>query len=392
MDVSLYYRNLLSGAAESSLESTGAAAPDLSDPGIADRVRTAREELHQIVRDHLGDKPDLHAIADRIAEQGGSALRLLRDDGQNVARSADILGGLEGIVRTDGSRPSFMIRNGDIDRTTSPVGDWGATLDTSAESLTKVISCVGRIDLPGAVAGYQGTGFLIQENLIVTNRHVLQAIADPNEGAWKFRPGASIDFGHEFRGRASVTPRALKSLVFAGPKVIKSGSSVDHSKLDIAVIEIEPVTPPPTEVLAVDASVDWPTPSLIVFTIGYPANPGHGYALSLLEQLFQSTYGFKRLAPGRVITSQFTNKAWTTTHDATTLGGNSGSVLLVAGREHIAAGLHYGGRISKPLENWGHILGAVLDQPGDPATPTTLREQFQKFGVTLIDRRVGGPR
>jgi hypothetical protein len=129
-----------------------------------------------------------------------------------------------------------------------------------------------------------------------------------------------------------------------------------------------------------------------VFTIGYPANPGHGYALSLLEQLFQSTYGFKRLAPGRVITSQFTNKAWTTTHDATTLGGNSGSVLLVAGREHIAAGLHSGGRISKPLENWGHILGAVLDQPGDPATPTTLREQFQKFGVTLIDRRVGGPR
>jgi Trypsin-like peptidase domain len=391
MDVSLHYTNLLSGAADSGLESTETPGPDLSDPGIADRVKTARAELHQIVRDHLGDKADLHAIADRIADEGGSALRLLRDEGPDVAQNADVLGGLEGIVRTDGSRPSFMIRDGEVDRTTSPVRDWGPTLDTSAESLAKAIACVGRIDLPGAPAGYQGTGFLIQENLIVTNRHVLQSIADPVDGTWKFRPGASIDFGHEFRGRGSVTARALKSLVFTGSKVIKPGSPVDHSKLDIAVIEIEPVTPSPADVLAVDASVDWASPDLIVFTIGYPANPGPNYALSLLEQLFQSTYGCKRLAPGRVMTSQITTQAWTTAHDATTLGGNSGSVVLVAGREHIAAGLHYGGRNGEPRENWGHILGRVLDEPGAAATPTTLREQFRKFGVTLIDRRVGGP-
>ena len=77
-------------------------------------------------------------------------------------------------------------------------------------------------------------------------------------------------------------------------------------------------------------------------------------------------------------------------NDATTLGGNSGSVVLVAGREHIAAGLHYGGRGGEPRENWGHILGLVLDEPDASAPPTTLREQLKKFGVTLLDRHGGG--
>ena len=392
MDLSRHYRNLLSGPADSSLESTGAGeGPDLSDPGIADRVGTAREELHRIVRDHLGDKPELHEIADRIAAQGGQALRLLRDEGPSVDQNKDILDGLEAIVRTDGSRPSFMIRDGDVDRSTSPVRDWGPTLDTSEEMLADAISCVGRIDLPGSPPGYQGTGFLVQENLIVTNRHVLQVVADPENGRWTFRPGASIDFGHEFRGRDSITPRALKSLVFTGPKAIKFSGGVDHSKLDLALIEIEPAAAPAPAVLAVDASADWAAPDLIVFTIGYPAMPRMtDYTPTLLEQLFQATYGCKRLAPGRIMQSQITTQTWTTAHDATTLGGNSGSVVLVAGREHMAAGLHYGGRTGEPRENWGHILGAVLDQPDASPAPTTLREQFGKFGVQLVDRRAGG--
>ena len=230
MDLSTHYRHLLSGAADAALESTGMGdGPDLSEPAIAERVRAAQVELHQIIREHLGDDASLHDIADRIATDGGEALRLLRDGDDCDGQTPDCLSSLEAIIRTDGSRPSFMIRDGEVDRTTSPLGDWAPTLDTSAELLANAISCVGRIDLPGSSPGYQGTGFLIQENLIVTNRHVLQAVADPDNGRWTFRPGATIDFGHEFRGQASITPRALKSVVFAGPKPIKSSGGVDHS-------------------------------------------------------------------------------------------------------------------------------------------------------------------
>src|SRR5262249_32635808 len=112
-------------------------------------------------------------------------------------------------------------------------------------------------------------------------------------------------------------------------------------------------------------------------------------APSLLELLFKSTYGCKRLAPGLVTTVAeslaASPHAWALGHDATTLGGNSGSVVLVVGRERIAAGLHYGGRRSDPRENWCHVLGRTLDQT-DGRSKKTLREHFGEWGVGLEDR------
>jgi hypothetical protein len=98
--------------------------------------------------------------------------------------------------------------------------------------------------------------------------------------------------------------------------------------------------------------------------------------------LFKSTFGHKRLAPGLFINSQAGVHTWTFAHDATTLGGNSGSVVLRRDQEQVAAGLHYGGRWSEPRENWGHILGLVLDQPDKSGK--TLREYLNDFDVQPI--------
>src|SRR5205085_12612298 len=122
----------------------------------------------------------------------------------------------------------------------------------------------------------------------------------------------------------------------------------------------------------------------------YPANPRVGtYTPTLLEQLFQTTFGYKRLAPGRIMRSQASVQGWTLAHDATTLGGNSGSVILVVGREHAAAGLHYGGRRTEPRENWGFVFGRVLEET-DGRSESTLRQRLKEYGVQFIDR-VGGP-
>ncbi|MBO0720270.1 MAG: hypothetical protein J2P41_05575, partial [Blastocatellia bacterium] len=135
-----------------------------------------------------------------------------------------------------------------------------------------------------------------------------------------------------------------------------------------------------------DKAPDWAEPQQTIFIVGYPGNPGYSpYTPTLLESLFQSTFGYKRLAPGLVIPSQVAVSEWTVTHDATTLGGNSGSIVLVAGREHIAAGLHYGGR-RDPSENWGHILGLVMNQT-DGHSAKTLQQYFEEFGVDLVDRK-----
>lgn len=375
-------RESLGGGLEG-MEGADDGEPDLSQAAINDRAEGTAAELHRIVKDLLGDKPDLHEVVDLIAKEGRASLETLANEDRATQ-------GLEVIVRTDGSRPSFMVRNGAVDKSTSPVGAWGDQLDASAASglLTDALTCVGRIDLPDSTQGFEGTGFLIHENLIVTNRHVLQAIARPNaQGGFNFKPGVAIDFGHEFRARDSVSPRRLKQLVFCPAKVIND--PIDHTKLDLVLIELEPVAQAsdrPRSVLAFDVAPDWAIPSQFVYIIGYPGNPGLGEPLSLLEQLFQSTFGCKRLAPGEIETAHAAVFNWTLAHDASTLGGNSGSVLLVPGREGAAAGLHYGGRRADPRENWGHVLGRVLEEP-DKFSGKTLREVLNQFGVQLVDRR-----
>src|SRR5207302_1410866 len=124
-----------------------------------------------------------------------------------------------------------------------------------------------------------------------------------------------------------------------------------------------------------------------LYTIGYPFRPPLGtFTPTLLEKLFQQTFGYKRLAPGVSARSQRSTQAWTVAHDATTLGGNSGSVVVVAGRAVIAAALHYGGSRVEPAENWAHVLGLVLDTKDDKGR--TLRDAFGQFEAVLSDRTV----
>jgi hypothetical protein len=392
-----YYSHLLGGVGATGaggVESPGVfestdGQPDLSEGGIRDRVEAARSELGRIVREHLGDKPELYEIVDRIVGQGVEALRILGSGDEGRLREDGTLrAGLEAIVRTDGSRPSFMVRNGEVDRTTSPVGDWSGLLDDSADGLRDALSCVGRIDVPEEVQGFAGTGFLVQENLILTNRHVLQVAASRgDDGTWAFKPGTAIDFGHEFRARGSVGRRELRRVVFSGSRPIDLTGPVDHTKLDLALIELEPAAAGERpSFLSLDVAPDWARPDAVVFAFGYPGQPVFGaYPFTLLESLFQSTFGCKRLAPGLVIEPRMAVRPWTLAHDGTTLGGSSGSLVVVAGRERVAAGLHYGGRSTEPRENWGHILGGVLAET-DGAAATTLREHLKDHGVDLVDR------
>jgi hypothetical protein len=84
------------------------------------------------------------------------------------------------------------------------------------------------------------------------------------------------------------------------------------------------------------------------------------------------------------MTSRLGVQPWTITHDATTLGGNSGSIILLADREQLAAGLHYGGRGVELRENWGHVLASVLDST-DETSARTLRDVLQESGVQFND-------
>jgi len=378
------------GAAEARPESAGQML-DLSPKAIELRLDTASEQMHSAVKEHHEDSSEMHAAVDAVVGRGGDALKALsRNDAAMFAAEPDLAASLESIVRTDGSRPSFMIRGGAVDPTSSPVGTWKSTLDTSKELLDKAIKCVGRIDAAGAEQGFEGTGFLIQKDLIMTNRHVLQVVADKHSsGEWKFKDGVAIDFGHEFRGTDKFPRRTFKSVAFAAKNEIDLEGPINHSNLDLVLIELTPSTGPTADLpvpLAVNVEPDWAGLGQTIYTIGYPGRPPFGSnPTQLLDQLFKSTFGCKRLAPGLVIKSEVVTAPWTAAHDATTLGGNSGSVVLMIGQEQISAGLHYGGRSVDPRENWAHILGKTLDGV-DERTGKTVRECLKKFEVVMSDR------
>lgn len=391
MSSAAYYRKILSrGGPSGGLEAREGIGvePDLSDAGIRDRLDYARQGWQDVVKNHFGDSPKLHRIARKLVKLAAEPLHMVaNDDDMALTRGLDNLASLESIVRLDGSRPSFMIRDGQVDLTTSPAGTWGDQILADEAVMRQLLRCVGRIDNTKAAQNFDGTGFLLAPNLLLTNRHVLDHIADrQRSGQWKIRSGVTINFGHEFQATTPGRIRTLANVLFSGTDL---SPGVNHADTDAALIELAPapINDGSVAFLGLDLTPDWPVEGTFIYTIGYPANPGmpapgSGVTFSLLEELFKSTYGIKRLAPGQLIAQDIGLTARTLSHDATTLGGNSGSVIVQAGRLMLAGGLHYAGRAAVPRTNWGHVLMNILNAT-DGHTATTFGEHLTAQGVKI---------
>lgn len=366
------------GALESFGE-TGAAPPDTSEAAIAERWARSRGFLLGFIRAELGDDAELLALAERTLADGREGLELIgghRD--ATAAEPARIEAGLEVIVETDGSRPAYLVRDDAIVTDSSPPGLWTELLTDviRKDGIEAVLRAVGRIDITDDPLGrpFAGTGWLIAPDLVATNRHVAQIFVDFGaEGGPRIDPARKprIDFGHEFKGRESVDPRPLIELVFCGSKPIPT-LGIDHSLLDLAVFRIGTAAPPDRSParLTVGRGEHLTTPQVQVFVAGYPGKPRDD-ALgtvsetdAVLRLLFGKLWGFKRLAPGEVMVPSLGGR--TLLHDATTLGGNSGSLVMGIDTAPAVTGIHYGGSWAAERANWSHPLEAILDEEGLP--------------------------
>src|SRR5262245_51317636 len=83
--------------------------------------------------------------------------------------------GLESVILTNGERPSLLVHDGFVDLNAPDIGDWGDQLIPRRDQIRQVVASVGRIDVP-VKPGFAGTCFVIAEGLVLTNRHVLEAI------------------------------------------------------------------------------------------------------------------------------------------------------------------------------------------------------------------------
>lgn len=246
----------------------------------------------------------------------------------------------ETIVRA--GRPALLVQDNAIqfsgtenDQASKEVID---RLKAMREKIEPLLPLVGRIDSPNNAGNlpFLGTGWLVDRNIVVTNRHVAEIMARQDGRSFVFKPGrfgekleVSVDYRRE-HGLSNLAVAAVKRVLWIEP---------DSRKADIAFIEVG-AADDALERGWIDLAANDAQDADEVAVIGYPAR-APAYIIpdqSRMDRIYGGTYEIKRVAPGLMGS---TSRGWAT-HDCTTLGGNSGSVV-VSSATGKAVALHFAG-------------------------------------------------
>jgi hypothetical protein len=307
-----------------------------ADPGfrsraiVGPRVGPGAPEL-------AASEPDAVEVAidrrrERLLDAGIRAVTKVRDDGEHASLTPTEADGLEAIVNLT-LQPAILLRGGEF---LDPPYPW-QHLDRYRAGIVDAARRVGRIELvDNPLLPYGGTGFLVGENLLMTNGHVAELFCTRTDGGWVFIPerGASVDFAED--PDAGGSPRfAVTELVGVHPGYPGAGP-------DLALFRVAPTaggTPLP-EPLVVASAPPGRLPGGQVYVLGYPAYDPRNDAQAM-HLIFADVYNVKRLQPGGVMSYEADRRVFR--HDCSTLGGNSGSCVIDLAT-NLVVGLHFRGK------------------------------------------------
>lgn len=258
------------------------------------------------------------------AEQWNAAGRLLDGHELNVDMRQRLLSAVQPV-----GRPAVLVRDGDFD-----VGPpWQHLMAQPLHgTLTDALPAVGLIEIPGDLNyALAGTGFLVGEQLVMTNRHVAELFAEAlGTPAMRLRDGVApvINFGREVSDLPGDpgAPFAIAAVQWV------------HPRWDVALLQLEE----PPRIMPLRLARHQVAAGEEIVVLGYP---GSDNPYSPVEQsLYQGIYGVKRLLPGQLHpAAQIAGLPGPVLrHDSSTLGGSSGSALLEI-RTGLVVGLHYRG-------------------------------------------------
>jgi endonuclease G len=222
---------------------------------------------------------------------------------------------------------------------------WGGRLNEARAFLEPRIPSVGRINVENhPELNWVGTGWLVAPDIVVSNAHVASQFAtkSPEGEGYVFRHNfrrramsASIDFRMEY-GNDSVNEFRLKEVLYIGPRDDFGNHDPDVAlfRLGTAMSENATLGQP------IPLSKNEPALNLRVAVIGYPAFDSRIPDADLMRSIFGDDYDLKRMAPGTI--KRIDQEYSVLEHDASTLGGNSGSAILDLATGE-AIGLHFAG-------------------------------------------------
>lgn len=264
-----------------------------------------------------------------------SAMQKMAEDREDKATNQE-LGALEAIVMPR-NRPVVFVRGTSYDDVEDP---W-STLNAPEVKIriASLFPSIGRIELPLSPAiPYGGTGFVVGKGLLMTNRHVAQLFADGIGSTIRYQTGGSaVDFKRQVDTPADDHTAYLKV----------RGVEMIHPYWDMALLNVDGL--PEVDFLPLSTASPESVFEHNIVVIGYPARDDRS-DLELQDKIFQRKYFVKRLQPGmirsRARVRSFENMVNAMTHDASTLGGNSGSAIVDVDTGHVVA-LHFAGEYLK---------------------------------------------
>jgi endonuclease G len=281
------------------------------------------------------DRDGFESVGPGNTAAAESGLQKLAEDRVQEITPSEMFG-LEAIVLPK-NRPVAFVRGKSYDDLDGP---WVSLNDDVVKRrIASLLPLIGRVEVPSSpILPYAGTGFVVGRGLIATNRHVAQIFAQGLGLTIRYRAGdAAIDFKRQIdapddENTAYLSVRTVEMI---------------HPYWDMALLRVDDL---PTDRM-LSLSVRSPEELLDhnVVVIGYPARDERN-DVALQDRIFNRTYNVKRLQPGviraRTKIQSFENTVDALTHDASTLGGNSGSAVIEVDTGDVVA-LHFAGEYLK---------------------------------------------
>lgn len=280
---------------------------------------------------------------DRLVQAGERAITKLEKDGDKAELDEDESDGLEAIINLT-VRPAIRIINGTF---LAPAPPW-EDLERFRASIESTAHSVGRVEVSGnPLVPFAGTGSMVADGVVMTNRHVAKVFASREGENWVFEPG--IEAGVAWAD----DPDSEGGDQFTVKRVIGV-----HPRFDLALLEVEAPTganvPPPVTIASEEIE---DLEGRRVFALGYPAfDPRNG--AEAMRRIFGDVYNVKRLQPGEIMAVRPDDGIFH--HDCSTLGGNSGSCVIDLD-SNLVLGLHFSGSYLK--SNRAVALWQLADDP-----------------------------
>jgi endonuclease G len=257
-------------------------------------------------------------------------------DNRHQDLTAKEMFGLEAIVMKE-NRPVVFVRGNSYDDVGNP---WSSLNTPEVKTrLSSLFPLIGRIELPtSTLVPYAGTGFVVGKGLIATNRHVAAEFSRGLGLTIQYRGGdAAIDFKRQVDTPEDDHTAYLKV----------RGVEMIHPYWDMALLQVDGLPTDNMLRLAVRSPEELVNHNIVA--VGYPA-PDPRNDVELQNKIFGDVYYVKRLHPGvvraRAKVQSFENEVNAMTHDASTLGGNSGSAIIDVDSGEVVA-LHFAGEYLK---------------------------------------------